>query len=257
MTDAIPVAHHQLLAHGLAVNGSAIRGRAEGDDRQQLHPGLARERRPGGHRRPPQDYDTLHNRLFTDPILLGAYPDLSAYGSGPDLHGAVRDGDLDLIAAPLDGLGINYYNPTRVAAPGPEHGLPFQDVPIEGVPRSAFDWPVVPDGLRELLVGLAARYGAALPPIYITENGTSVDDEVVDGRVADADRIDFLDGHIRALAEAMAAGRRRARLPDLDADGQLRVGRGVPPALRARARRPSDADAHAEGLLLLAAGSAG
>ncbi len=25
-------------------------------------------------------YDILHNRLFTDPLLLGAYPDLSPFG---------------------------------------------------------------------------------------------------------------------------------------------------------------------------------
>jgi beta-glucosidase len=106
---------------------------------------------------------------------------------------------------------VNYYNPTRIAAPEPGSdnaalGLPFQDVPIEGVPRSNFDWPVVPDGLRELLVGLKADYGAALPPIYITENGTSCADEVVGGRVDDPARIAFLDGHIRALAQAADAG---------------------------------------------------
>ena len=205
MTDAIPVAHHQLLAHGLAVSALRSSGARKVMIANNCTPVWPASDAPED-TKAAQDYDILHNRLFTDPILLGTYPDLSAYGSGPDLHGTVRDGDLDLIAAPLDGLGINYYNPTRVAAPGPEHGLPFQDVPIEGVPRSAFDWPVVPDGLRELLVGLATRYGAALPPIYITENGTSVDDKVIDGRVADTDRITFLDGHIRALAQAMAEG---------------------------------------------------
>jgi beta-glucosidase len=205
MTEAMPVAHHQLLAHGLAV--AALRSAGAGKVM------IANNCTPvwsasdsAEDRAATEAYDTLHNRLFNDPILLGRYPDLSAYGTGPDLGGVVRDGDLAAIAAPLDGLGVNYYNPTRIAAPAPEHGLPFQDVPIEGFPRSAFDWPVVPDGLRELLVGLAERYGDALPPVYITENGTSVDDKAVDGRVADPERIAFLDGHIRALSQAMAEG---------------------------------------------------
>ena len=79
-------------------------------------------------------------------------------------------------------------------------------MPIEGVPRSAFDWPIVPDGLRELLVGLKDRYGDRLPPVHITENGTSVADEVVDGAVDDRARIDFLDGHLRALRRAIDEG---------------------------------------------------
>ncbi|WP_235996158.1 family 1 glycosylhydrolase, partial [Nonomuraea montanisoli] len=87
-----------------------------------------------------------------------------------------------MIAAPLDALGINYYTPTRIQAPTSE-GLPCEEAPIEGYRRTAFGWPVVPDGLRELLVGLKERY-PALPPVYLTENGCSVDDVVTaDGTV--------------------------------------------------------------------------
>jgi beta-glucosidase len=154
-----------------------------------------------------QAYDALHNRLFNDPLLLGRYPDMSAYGTGEDLGGAVRDGDLDLIAAPLDGLGINYYNPTWITAPGPEAGLPFDLAePKESYERTAFDWPVVPDGLTELLVGLKSRYGAALPPVWITENGCSQDDHPADGTVHDPARISYLSSHIDAVAEAAAQG---------------------------------------------------
>ena len=43
-------------------------------------------------------------------MLLGAYPDLSAYGIGDDPD-FVRDTDLALISAPIDALGVNYYAP--------------------------------------------------------------------------------------------------------------------------------------------------
>ena len=49
-------------------------------------------------------------------------------------------------------------------------------MPITGVPRTGFDWPVVPEGLTDVLTGLRDRYGDALPPMYVTENGTSVPD---------------------------------------------------------------------------------
>ncbi|MFG2819916.1 GH1 family beta-glucosidase [Kitasatospora sp. NPDC048365] len=199
LLDALPVAHHQLLGHALAAGALAERGA------QVLIANNCTPVRPASgsaeDTAAADAYDALHNRLFNDPLLLGRYPDLAAYGVGPDLGGAVRDGDLALIAAaPLDGLGINYYNPTRIAAPT-EPGLPFSEAPIDGVPRTHFGWPVVPDGLRELLVGLRERYGAALPPVTITENGCSTDD-----LLDDTARIDYLAGHLDALAAASAQG---------------------------------------------------
>jgi beta-glucosidase len=155
-------------------------------------------------------YDILQNRLFTDPVLLGRYPDLSPFGLGGDDPASgmtcVQDGDLAVISARLDGLGVNYYQPTRLSAL-PGSPLPFQLEPIPGYPVTAFGWPVVPAGLTELLNLLAERYGSALPPVYITENGCSTDDTPSpDVTVDDPARIEYLDGHLRALHEAVSAG---------------------------------------------------
>jgi beta-glucosidase len=50
-------------------------------------------------------------------------------------------------------------------------------------------------------------YGAALPPVYITESGCShVDVVAADGTVDDQFRIDYVDAHLRALHGAIAAG---------------------------------------------------
>ncbi|MGW4892913.1 GH1 family beta-glucosidase [Kitasatospora sp. NPDC004240] len=206
MLDALPAAHHQLLGHGLAASLLRERG-LEVLLTNNLTPVQPASSDPGDVAAA-EAYDALHNRLFTDPVLLGRYPDLTAFGVGPDLGGSVQDGDLDLIAGPrLDGLGVNYYNPTRVAAPAGPGPLPFTFVDIPEVPHTAFGWPVVPDGLRELLTGLRDRYGAALPPITITENGCSVADEVTpEGDVPDQPRIDYLAGHLDALAAAVAEG---------------------------------------------------
>ncbi|BAJ26623.1 MULTISPECIES: GH1 family beta-glucosidase [Kitasatospora] len=199
MLDALPAAHHQLLAHGLAAAALRTRGR-EVLIANNLTPVRPASDAPED-RAAAEAYDALHNRLFTDPLLLGRYPDLSAYGVGPDLHGAVHDGDLALISrGGLDGLGVNYYNPTRIAAPT-DPGLPFAEAPIEGVPRTHFGWPVVPEGLYELLLTLRGRYGDALPPITVTENGCSTD-----ATLDDTPRIDYLAGHLDALARAATAG---------------------------------------------------
>ncbi|MGW0962642.1 GH1 family beta-glucosidase [Streptomyces gelaticus] len=201
--DCLPVAHHQLLGHGLALRELRARG-LQVMIANNCTPVWAASDAPAD-RAAAQAYDNLHNRLFNDPILTGAYPDLSAFGADATLGGSVQDGDLELISAPLDALGINYYNPTRIQAPASE-GLPFEEAPIEGYRRTAFDWPVVPDGLRELLVGLKERY-PALPPVYITENGCSVEDVITaDGTVPDLDRIDYLDTHLQAVDAAVAQG---------------------------------------------------
>jgi beta-glucosidase len=213
--EALPVAHHQLLAHGLAA--AQLRDRGLGvliaNNCTPVRPVSDAEHDVAA----AAGYDVLHNRLFNDPVLLGQYPDLSALGV-PGQPDFVQDGDMELIAAPLEGLGINYYNPTVVglAGPGgPEQvaGLPFTLHPIEGVPITAFGWPVVPSGLTDLLVGLRARYGEALPPIYITENGCSTHDTISADdsaggalRVHDNARIDFIAAHLRALRAAMDAG---------------------------------------------------
>ena len=209
MFDALPAAHHLLLGHGRAVAalravGAACVGCANNhapvwpaseDPADAAAAGL---------------YDDLWNRIFADPMLLGRYPE----GFAELMPGPVEE-DLATIAAPLDFYGLNYYNPARIADPASPieaegrialDGAPFKMVRVEGFERTAFDWPVVPDGLREQLVLLKERYGDALPPVYITESGCAYDDEVVDGACEDPERIAYLDAHLRAVAAAVAEG---------------------------------------------------
>ncbi|WP_235945050.1 GH1 family beta-glucosidase [Verrucosispora sioxanthis] len=199
--DAFPVAHHQLLGHGLAV--AALRARSTSP--VAIANNYSPVRVVGAD---PADaaaaatYDALHNHLFTDPLLGRGYPAQLGFDTA-----VVRDGDLEVIAAPIDVLGVNYYNPTAVRAPEEGSPLPFELVPLTGYPRTAFDWPVVPDGLRELLGRLRDRYGTALPPIQVTESGCAYDDAPdTDGQVPDPDRIAYLDGHLRAVRGAIDDG---------------------------------------------------
>jgi len=200
--DALPVAHHLLLGHGLAV--AALR------DQTTSPIAITNNYSPAwpasdstDDRAATQAYDALQNHLFTDPVLGLGYPAALPLA---DLV-PVGHGDLDVIATPIDALGVNYYYPTRVRAPVDGSPMPFDLVPVEGYPMTDFDWPVVPDGLRELLIALKRRYGSVLPPIHITENGCAYDDRLdADGRCDDPQRVAYLDGHIRAVRAAMDDG---------------------------------------------------
>ncbi len=205
MLDALPTVHYQLLGHGLANQALRAAGAAEVMITNNYSPAWPASS-SAADIEAAAAYDVLQNRIFTDPILLGEYPDLSAYGIGEAGLPCIADGDLAVISAPVDGLGVNYYSPTRLAAL-PDSPLPFQMQPIPGYQTTAFGWPVIPAGLSELLGLLHERYGDRLPPVYITENGCSQDDKPSpDGTVSDPGRIEYLDGHLRAVLDAIAAG---------------------------------------------------
>jgi beta-glucosidase len=164
---------------------------------------LGRRRRRG----PP--VDGLQNRIFLDPVLRGGVSrrrarDLAPYG----LALVVRDGDLTVISAPVDLLGVNYYRALLVAAPALIPGGPGvgrrrgRPVPAGRHPRTASGWEVQPAGLTDLLLRLHREYPRL--PLYITENGAAYPDELgPDGTVRDRDRIAFLAGHLRAAHEAI------------------------------------------------------
>nr|WP_229379225.1 GH1 family beta-glucosidase [Streptomyces sp. VRA16 Mangrove soil] len=206
--DALPVAHHQLLGHGLAVRALRAAGVRDIGIANSHGPTWAASEEPAD-AEAADFYDVLLNRLFCDPVVLGRYPE----GIGELMPSADPVEDLRIISSPVDWYGVNYYQPTLVGAPGGDSGagtefggltlpseLPFAPREITGYPVTDHGWPVVPEAFTELLVGMRERYGDRLPPIVVTENGCSHDG------VSDPERIRFLDGHLRALHRAVEQG---------------------------------------------------
>jgi beta-glucosidase len=67
------------------------------------------------------------------------------------------------------------------------------------------DWEIDSPGLVEVLRRVADQYPPV--PLFITENGAAFHDKLApDDTVDDQDRIEYLDAHLRACAEAIAAG---------------------------------------------------
>lgn len=64
-------------------------------------------------------------------------------------------------------------------------------------------WNVVPDGLREMLLWISERYNQ--PLLFVTENGSAEDEPDLESAVNDNRRKDFLEGHLKAVAEAVQA----------------------------------------------------
>ena len=158
--------------------------------------------------------DGQANRLYLDPLFRGAYPEdvLVHYRERGVETPPVHDGDLSVISAPVDFLGVNYYFRHSVRD-APEDGssqMPFCDLNARTIvphaaEKTAMGWPVDPEGLTRILVRIKEEY--ADMPVYVTENGRAVHDYVdPEGGVDDEERVSYLDAHFRAARVAMERG---------------------------------------------------
>lgn len=203
LMQALQVAHHTLVSHGLAVPIL----REAGDARTRV--GITLNFSPAYPASDaPEDvaaamrHDGYCNRWFMDPLYKGSYPadmwDLWGYRVP-----RVAPGDLDIIRRPIDFLGVNYYS-RGVVRHAPGKFLDYETVHPEGE-YTAMGWEVYPQGLTDLLVRLAEDYDVGA--MYITENGCAYPDVVTaDGQVHDPKRIAYLQSHLAAASRAIEQG---------------------------------------------------
>ena len=149
--------------------------------------------------------DDASNRIFLDPVYLGAYSSevhstLDRFG----LASVVQSGDLQIIAAPTDFAGINHYQ--RVIVWGDAAALPLGLGERAAEPATtSFGWSVIPESLTAVLQRVSADFTSL--PLYVTENGASYDDYVdPNGDVMDIERVDYLRGYLGAAADAIERG---------------------------------------------------
>ncbi|ARN56692.1 GH1 family beta-glucosidase [Sedimentisphaera salicampi] len=142
-----------------------------------------------------------NNSWWTDPVLTGRYPEdgvktFEEYLPDIDLK------DMEIISQDIDFLGLNIYNGRET-----EMGPDSKPQPAEremGYGLTSFDWPVTPSCLYW---GPKFFYEKYNKPIYITENGMANNDWVMlDGKVHDTQRIDFLKRYILELHRAIEEG---------------------------------------------------
>ncbi|MBB5867778.1 beta-glucosidase [Allocatelliglobosispora scoriae] len=194
---AMAAAHHLLLGHGLAV--TAMRAAATRPHEFGITLNL------GGVRSEPGDAaaaeaarraDGLNNRFYLDALRHGRYPaDVLADLADRGVTLPVVDGDLEIVATPIDVLGVNYYFDTTLDADGE----------IRRGPLTGLGWPITADGLTDLLTRLAREYPGL--PLVVTENGSAFDDEPdAAGFVDDTGRTAFLDAHVAAVDSAVEQG---------------------------------------------------
>jgi beta-glucosidase len=158
-----------------------------------------------------RSFDGGFNRWYLDPLFGRGYPEDMVREHTAAGHGEgftfVHDGDLKTAAVPLDFLGINYYSRAIVrssAVPEAQNEARTVHEPADSL-RTDMGWEVYPDGLRTILERVQRDY--APPSILVTENGAAYAQGVgPDGRVDDGLRTAYLEGHLEACRQAIAAG---------------------------------------------------
>lgn len=197
--QAYVAAHHLLLAHGLAVQ--ALRDSGSGariGPALNLHPCYPVDDSPEA-RDAAWLQDGFENRLYLDPVMHGRYPRdvLEANGRDNAMVRSIRDGDLSVIASPVDLLAIQYYTPLFIAPDGAR---------VRRWPTSEAAWQeIYPDGLYDVLTRVARDYDAI--PLTITENGLPTADRLgPSDTVDDAERVSFLRSHLAAAHRAISDG---------------------------------------------------
>ncbi|WP_063773385.1 glycoside hydrolase family 1 protein, partial [Streptacidiphilus jiangxiensis] len=174
---SLRAAHHLNLGHGLAVKALRAVLPTEAQVSVTLNPAYVRPFSDA-----PADVDAarridaLATRVFTGPMLEGAYPaDLLADTASLTDWSFVRDGDTATSNQPLDSVGLNYYSPTLVSAasgdtprvmadghkPSEFSAWPAaDDVDFHQAPgdRTAMGWSIDPAGMYELLMRFSRAY---------------------------------------------------------------------------------------------------
>ena len=193
-------AHHLLLAHGLAMQVLAK------NSPNSLN-GIVLNFSPchsltnnSQDIKAAQLADQHFNHWYIKPLIEGQYPEL--IDEIPTEHKPdILPGDMHIIAAPMDYIGVNYYT-REIYQTDMQNG--FAKVTNKPLPLTDMGWEIYPQGLTELLLDLHNTY--KLPTIYITENGAAMPDTLSDNKVNDQDRLSYYQTHLMAVDSAIRQG---------------------------------------------------
>lgn len=153
---------------------------------------------------------------FADPIWKGDYPSVMKDRLGERLP-VFTDSEKALLMGSSDFFGLNHY--TTMFASEALDGLVQSSVYGNGGlsedqdvnlsvdntwNKTTMEWAIVPWGCRKLLIWLTERYNK--PDIYLTENGCSLDDVVIENSIDDSKRIVFVTDYLDEAQKAIKNG---------------------------------------------------
>jgi beta-glucosidase len=213
-SDYLTAAHNAMRAHGHAVK--ALRAAPAGGSFKVGYVVSAQLHKPA---RPDnaddveaaryanfsvRDRSQWNNAWWTDPVVLGRYPEDALKLYGKDVPAALgRAADLEEMKQPIDFLGLNIYKAEtwRMGEGGKPEQLPVPP----GYPRAGLGWQTITPAC--MYWGPRHFHERYKLPLSITENGLSTRCQLfLDGKVHDPQRIDFMHRGLLELGRAIKDG---------------------------------------------------
>ncbi len=149
--------------------------------------------------------DALVNRLFIEPVLGLGYP----VNDIPVLKGLdkfIQPGDEQNMQFDYDFIGLQNYTReiVRYSFFTPYINASLVKATDRNVPTTAMGWEVYPPAIYHILKKFDAY--PQIKKILITENGAAVPDKVIDGKVNDPERTEYLQTHLQQVLKAKQEG---------------------------------------------------
>lgn len=148
--------------------------------------------------------DALFNRLHIEPLLGMNYP-IKELPFLERIEKYIQPYDSELIQFDFDFIGLqNYYSLTAYHAPLMPYLkafiMPFRKL---NRPLTSNGWEIHPEGIYNILMQFS-KY--PIKKILVTENGAAFHDKVVNGRIHDTGRTNYLQNYIEQVLRAKNEG---------------------------------------------------
>jgi len=200
---ALRTTHIANLAQGLAVRAVRTTGKAEVVGTAFSMVGVYPASESAEDRAAAERLHAFNNVWFLETVQNGRYPE--AYVGGTKLERlGVQPGDMEVVKAPLDFIGINLYSRVVVAHDPRDVNLGARVVPVPDVERTDSGWEVYPQAIHQTIMRVWNDYRR---PIYVTENGCSYGDGPDEGGALNDDRrVSFYRRYIAQVGRAIEDG---------------------------------------------------
>ena len=149
--------------------------------------------------------DALMNRLFIEPLLGLGYP-VKELPVLNNLNKYILEGDEEKLAFDFDFIGIQNYTREIIKNSWltPYIGASLIKAENRKVPLTTMKWEVYPESIYEMIKQFNQYKG--IKKLLITENGAAFPDELINGKVNDEYRKQYLQNNIKQVLRAKKEG---------------------------------------------------
>jgi len=214
-TKPYMLGHHYLLAHAAAVKLYREKYKAKygGEFGMNLLSEMAWPLDPKN----PEDVEAAKRHItfqlgwFAEPLMTGDYPALMKQILGDRLPKFTEE-EKELVKGSVDFFCLNHYFSWVISQGNATQQSTYWDDlnTTRGYkPEWEFTdmhWPIVPEGIHDLLVFLNDQWVKNQVPIWITENGLAVKESNMAEAMNDSLRIKYMSGYIEQVFKAKKEG---------------------------------------------------